>query len=55
MARACLVGETVAEGVGRSLDLADINHDGRADMLFGAYGNDAGGEGAGAAWVLLGR
>ncbi len=33
----------------------DVDGDGLADLLVGAYGNDAGGSNAGAAYLLLGR
>jgi len=35
--------------------LGDLNGDGRADLLFGAFQNDAGGNDAGAAYVVFGK
>ena len=44
------------EAAGSSVAIVgDVNGDGRDDMLVGALGNEAGGEGAGAAYLIYGR
>ncbi len=54
-AEAILSGESVADGAGFSVSGAgDVDGDGYADILVGAYHNDAGGLDAGAAYLLLG-
>jgi len=56
-ADAKLVGEAAEDYVGefQSLDgLGDVNGDGRADIMVGGKCNDAGGDGAGAAYLILG-
>jgi Ca2+-binding RTX toxin-like protein len=49
-------GEVAGDGAGHALgSLADVTGDGRAEILIGAAGNDAGGVDAGAAYVVFGR
>ena len=48
-------GEPFADDrCGELVRVADVNHDGMADVLVAAPGNDAGGAGAGRAYVFLG-
>ncbi len=50
-----LAGEAAGEGFGRSVsDAGDVNGDGYADVIVGAYLNDAGGADAGRAYVYYG-
>jgi hypothetical protein len=42
------------ESSATSLDAADADGDGRADLLVGAPGERTGGDSAGGAWVMLG-
>ncbi|MFZ5480461.1 MAG: MopE-related protein [Myxococcota bacterium] len=54
-AHATLLGEDAGDYAGRSVaSLHDVNGDGVDDLAVGAYGDDDGGTGAGAAYVLLG-
>ena len=54
-AEATIVGEAVEDWAGYSISHAgDLNGDGSGDVLIGAYGNDAGGSNAGAAYILCG-
>lgn len=49
-----LTGETTQDYAGWSVaDGGDLNQDGEEDLLVGAYGNDDGGSGSGAAYVVL--
>ena len=51
-----IVGENAGDSAGSSVSGAgDINGDGYADLLIGAAGNDAGGDNAGAAYLLFGK
>ena len=55
LADAKLVGEESGDWAGAVVsDGGDVNADGFADVLVGAYGNDEGGSGAGAAYLVLG-
>lgn len=47
------VGESSSSYAGESLNLGDVDGDGRADVLIGS-GDDTGGAGSGAAYVLFG-
>jgi hypothetical protein len=50
-----LTGESAGDYFGRSVSTAgDVNGDGFSDLIVGAYGNDAGGAGAGRAYVYYG-
>ncbi|MBC7986179.1 MAG: FG-GAP repeat protein [Sphingomonadaceae bacterium] len=49
-----ITGDAASDAAGCSLATADVNGDGFEDILTGAYGNDAGGSNAGAAYVLFG-
>ena len=50
-----LSAESESDGVGTSVSGAgDVDGDGNVDLLIGAYSNDAGGSGAGAAYLVLG-
>jgi hypothetical protein len=49
------IGEASGDNAGRSVaGVGDVNGDGYADMLIGAYGNNEGGADAGAAYLVLG-
>ena len=49
------IGEAAADSAGISVSRAgDVNNDGYNDFLIGAYGNNAGGEDAGAAYLIYG-
>jgi hypothetical protein len=51
-----IIGENGSDQAGWTVSrLSDINGDGRADLLVGAYGNDAGGTDSGAAYVVFGK
>ncbi len=51
-----IISEDRNDGVGHSVSAAeDVNGDGLPDLLLGADGNDAGGIGSGAAYVVYGR
>lgn len=50
-----LTGQAASDNFGWSVaDAGDVNGDGFGDLVVGAYGNDAGGEDAGRAYVYLG-
>jgi len=54
-ADAKVIGEEVGDWAGFSVSGAgDVNGDGYDDILVGAEGQDAGGSGAGAAYMVLG-
>ena len=51
-----ITGDAAADTAGSSVSSAgDVNGDGFADLIIGAPGNDAGGSGAGAAYVIFGK
>ena len=51
-----MTGEAADDGSGTSVSAAgDVNGDGLADLLVGAYGNDAGGDYAGRSYVVFGK
>lgn len=51
-----IVGENGGDFAGNAVASAgDVNGDGRADLLLGAHFNDAGGDRAGAAYVVFGK
>ncbi len=51
-----ITGETTAEFAGWSVsDAGDINGDGFGDVIVGAFANDAGGDSAGAGYVVFGK
>ena len=51
-----IVGEAAGDAVGTALvAIADLNGDGKAEILVSAPGNDAGGTDAGAAYVVFGK
>ncbi len=51
-----IIGQNVGDAAGQALAmLGDQNADGKADILVGAAGNDAGGINAGAAYVVYGK
>ncbi|WP_183030036.1 cadherin domain-containing protein [Altericroceibacterium spongiae] len=51
-----IYGDNDSDYLGQSVSSAgDVNGDGYADVIVGAYGNDAGGSAAGAAYVLFGK
>jgi hypothetical protein len=55
-ANASFWGEDAADNSGWSVASAgDVNGDGRADFLIGAYGDDDGGDTAGQTYLILGR
>ena len=50
-----IVGESTRDFAGKAVAGGfDINGDGFADLIVGAYGNDTGGDRAGAAYVVFG-
>lgn len=54
-ADATIEGEAEGDGLGRGLAIADdLDRDGVADLVIGAPGNDAGGEDAGAIYIVPG-
>ena len=55
VADAKLVGETANDFAGFSVSGAgDVDGDGKADLLVGAYGEDSGGAFAGAVYLIFG-
>ncbi|ESQ87740.1 hypothetical protein ABAC460_18880 [Asticcacaulis sp. AC460] len=51
-----IVGEAAGDGAGATLaSLSDLNGDGKAEIVVGAAGNDAGGSDAGAVYVVWGK
>ena len=51
-----IIGQAAGDGASRSLGtVSDLNGDGRAELLIGAPGNDAGGANAGAVYVVFGK
>jgi Ca2+-binding RTX toxin-like protein len=51
-----IIGDAAFDYAGRAVSSAgDINGDGFDDILIGAWGNDAGGSGAGSAYVIFGH
>ena len=49
-------GDEINDSLGRSVSNAgDVNNDGIDDLIIGAWGNDAGGTNAGAAYVIWGK
>jgi hypothetical protein len=53
-ASATLLGDAAGDAAGWDVaDAGDVDQDGEDDLLIGAYSNDAGGTGAGAAYVVL--
>ncbi|WGM39262.1 FG-GAP-like repeat-containing protein [Caulobacter sp. NIBR1757] len=48
-------GEAAGDNLSRVAGMGDWNNDGFMDMLVGATLNDAGGESAGAAWIIWGQ
>lgn len=51
-----IVGEAAGDGVGRVVGtVGDMNGDGKAEILVGADGSDAGGAQSGAAYVVFGK
>ncbi|RKF14242.1 hypothetical protein D6851_17340, partial [Altericroceibacterium spongiae] len=51
-----IMGDTTEDFLGYSVSSAgDVNGDGYDDVIVGAYGNDAGGSDAGAAYVIFGK
>jgi hypothetical protein len=53
-ADSALWGAVSSDYAGQSLGAGDFNGDGFGDLLIGAYGDDSGGSGAGAAYVVVG-
>ena len=49
-----LIGEAAEDGVSAVAGPGDVNGDGFDDILVGAFGNDAAGDAAGAAYLVLG-
>lgn len=51
-----ITGENIGDAAAYAVSaIGDVNHDGLADFLIGAYGNGAGGNGTGAAYVVFGK
>ena len=51
-----IIGQNAGDAAGQALTaIGDVNGDGKADILVGAMGNDAGGLNAGAAYVVFGK
>jgi Ca2+-binding RTX toxin-like protein len=51
-----IIGQNAGDAAGQALaSIGDVNGDGKADVLVGAMGNDAGGLNAGAAYVVFGK
>ena len=51
-----IIGQAAGDDASRALGtVADLNGDGRAELLIGAPGNDAGGANAGAVYVVFGK
>lgn len=49
-----LIGELASDRFGGSLANGDVNNDGFHDVIVGAWGEDSGGNGAGAAYIFFG-
>ena len=54
LADAALLGESGSDYAGYTVGSGDLDGDGVPDLLVGAYGDDDGGSGAGAVYLLLG-
>ena len=51
-----IIGQAAGDGASRSIaTVSDLNGDGKAEVLIGAPGNDAGGANAGAVYVVFGK
>ena len=51
-----IIGQNAGDSAGQALaTVGDLNGDGKAEILVGAMGNDAGGTNAGAAYVVYGK
>ena len=51
-----IIGESAGDAAGTAVtQIHDLNSDGKADILVGAVGNDAGGADAGAVYVVFGK
>ena len=51
-----IIGQAAGDGASKSLGtVADLNGDGKVELLIGAAGNDAGGANAGAVYVVFGK